>query len=769
MKKRILSLATAAALACGTIIAPMTISAATTTLLNETFGSSTVSEGIEYTVNNDVTYKGEAITMKNSFAVDGGELVLKVYGSGSYGEDHAFRTATTVGSTDNKLEIAKLSPVTLKIPFGPVASGSVVDISLDFDQPSANGNSLNGGMFWHDFASIYDADGNAVVVCKRDKDSDNKYFLTEQTSDALKVFNDVGRCDSLKWIGKQEAYKGNAIDLNNLSTDTELVIGAGTWNLGTDNTMTFKIDTATKQVDITYIGGGRTFNSDNTTYAANGDLTKGGYILFDGYLNTWTTTSQSKGDEDVEIDFDNISITYTLDNATLPVNQTMDTAGYESKLETNANADRYSIIDEPDGNGNKVLAVKTQAYSKGSSSEQTAMRGAVWFPYKGLGSNDNLKISYRFKDPQKNHNLYWEHFGSIVNTTDTAWSTHGINESDVLRCGRYDYETGFIQESYEWTNYLSYVGMTAANSCNGALARDGATQSRVSYDVASISDWIKVDIVIERATGKATITYTNDDTNTVLKTGDIYLIKDLASSGALYFKGGPSVNQKSGEQTIYIDDVQISTWKPLSVESTNLSNTYNAASPITLTFSDAVSDGALIKQAISIKETVSGTEVAPDRISVTLDSTKKIATVTVADGLRYGNVGYTLTLTGGIIKSDSNIALTADYTITFTTSLSADVYVASATDLASNSSTVTITNPTNTPKSVWALLALYGSNNELIGVDQYTNDNLGANTTTDPITLTAIPDEGKTVDKAHILIWNSNTGLIPYHIPVQVK
>lgn len=762
MKKRILSLATAAALICGTLIAPMSASAATTTLLNEDFSSTPLTSGITYTATNEVeSWRGNAVTMENSWTIEEGRLKLFLPGSESYDEDHAFRKEKTYQSAATQ-DLAKLAPVELKIPIAVVNDGAVIEISLDFDQDTSGGDALEAGLFWNDFASIYDADGNAVIVCKRDKSKSGNYLTGA----------DAGRLDTMEWIGKTEAEKGKAIDWEKLSTATESKAGAGTWNLGTDNTMTFKIDTDSKKVAITYKGGGRDFS--DSTWMGAGDLTKGGYILFNGYLNTSeSVTDKYSCDQDTNIYFDNIKITAEQDliSKKLPVNNTMDTAdSYGTKMQSdNVNTDRFTVVSEPDNTTNKVLAIKTELYTGNNASDNTNRLAAVWFPYSGLGANDNLKISYRFKDPDGKHDLYWQHFGSVVTDTDSAWSTLTGDVKDVLRCARYDFDTGFVQggdDSY----FLTYIGLKE-NTLKGNLLATGPTQQNVQKNMQNITDWVRVDITIERASKKATITYTNEATDTVLATGDVYLINDLTESGALYFKGGPSKNHQTETETIYLDDVKISTWTALSVTDTNLTDTYDAKTPITLTFSDAVADAATVKQAISIKET-DGSEVAPDRITVALDATKKVATVTVDGGLKYGKVGYTLTLTGGVIQSTDGIGMTANYTKTFTTRLGDSVYVASATDLSSNSSTITITNPTDSAKQVWALLALYSSENELIGLGAYTNASLAAGTTTDPINLTATIRDGKeskTVSRAQILLWNNSTDLVPYHIPVTVK
>lgn len=757
MKKRILSLATAAALICGTLIAPISASAATTTLLNEDFSSAQLSSGITYTATNDVTFKTNDITLENAWSVESGRLKLFVKGSQSYTDAHTFKTEDSAERT----AIAQSAPVELKIPIKAVNDGAVIEISLDFDQDTNQGDALEAGLFWNDFASIYDADGNAVVVCKRNKSTSNNYLAG----------SDAGRLDSMTWIGKTETEKGKAIDWENLSTTTESTAGAGTWNLGINNTMTFKIDTDSKKVTITYKGGARDYSG--STWMGAGDLTKGGYILFNGYLNTWKADVTGYScDQDTNIYFDNIKITAEQDliSKKLPVNNTMDTAdSYGTKMQSdNVNTDRFAVVSEPDNTTNKVLAIKTELYTGDNASDNTNRLAAVWFPYSGLGANDNLKISYRFKDPTGKHDLYWQHFGSVVTDTDSAWTKLNGDVKDVLRCARYDFDTSFVQggdDSY----FLTYIGLEE-NTLSGRLLAEGPTQQNVQKNLNDITDWVRVDITIERATKKATITYTNEAADAELATGDVYLINDLTESGALYFKGGPSKNHQTETETIYLDDVKISTWTALSVTDTNLTDTYDAKTPITLTFSDAVADAATVKQAISIKET-DGSEVAPERISVALDTTKKVATVTVDGGLKYGKVGYTLTLTGGVIQSTDGIGMTANYTKTFTTRLGDSVYVASATDLSSNCSTIAITNPTDNAKQVWALLALYSSENELIGLGAYTNERLEAGTT-GPIDLTAAirsGKENKTVSRAQILLWNNSTDLVPYHIPVTVK
>lgn len=771
MKKRILSLATAATLICGTLIAPMTASAATTTLLNEDFSTTPLTSGVTYTATNEVeNWRGNAVTMENSWTIENGRLKLFLKGSQSYDSGHAFYQEKSKTSP-NLDGLAQLAPVELKIPIAEVNDGAVIDISLDVQQDAAEGDALEGGVIWDDFASIYDNEGKAVVVCKRNKSGTDGY-ITNSTYGSTTT----GRVDFLGWIGKTEAEKGNAINLAK-GTGTEYSVGGGVWDLAQSTTITFKIDTDSKKVTVSYPRTQIT-TVNASTWMGEGDLTKGGYILFKGYLNTWITNgSNFEVDQDTNIYFDNIKITAEQDliSKKLPVNNTMDTAdSYGTKMESKVDEGRFSVISEPDNTSNKVLAIHTEAYSGSNESNNTSKLAAVWFPYSGLDADDNLKISYRFKDPAGTHDLYWQHFGSVVTDTDSAWETLTGDVKDVLRCARYDFDAGFIHSTNGQSKTLTYIGMPEANKLSGKLAttaNGGTTQEEVDKYVVGIKDWIRVDINIERATKKATVTYTNEATDAVLATGDVYLINDLAESGALYFKGGPSKNNNSGESTIYLDDVKISTWNALSVADTNLTETYDAKTPITLTFSDAVADAATVKQAISIKET-DGSEVASERISVALDTTKKIATVTVNDGLKYGKVGYTLTLTGGVIKTSEGIAMTADYTKTFTTAMGESVYVASATDLSSNSSTITITNPTYSAKQVWALLALYSSENELIGLGAYTNANLAAGTTTDPIALTATirtGKEDKTVSRAQILLWNNSTDLVPYHIPVTVK
>ncbi len=774
MKKRILSLATAIALVGSTLIAPITANAAATitTLVDEQFADSTLSGGIVATVNNNITFNENPIVMDNSFAVDetAGKLKLVLKGSNDYAEDHAFRTAST-SNPDNRTSIAQLAKVSLKIPIPAVTADSKVNIGFKL---SANAlNDLNCHIIWNDFASIYDNDGKALVLCKRNQNADNGYIGSYPDDKSISNAS-FGRLDNLIWLGKVETEKGKAIDLTSLTLGKEQTGGGGTWNItSTDNNVSIAIDNATKKVDIGY--DRESGRQTGTVYAGDADLTKGGYIFFEGYLNTWMTQGNNSKNKTATVTFDDILITAEQDLVPkkMPIHNEMNVADtYGTELQSKVTAGRYTIIDEPGVEGNKVLAVNMEDYpTSATASNNTNMMGAVWFPYEGLGADDNLKVSYRFKDPNKNHNLYWQHFGTITNDTTDAWNAAAGTVKDVLRCARYDYEAGMFHESQEWVTNLTYYGMTEATKLGEQIVVNGPAQQMVTHYIKNVSDWVRVDINIERASKKATITYTNEATNTVLATGDTYLINDLASSGALYFKGGPSVNNKSAAQTIYIDDVKISTWKALTVDSTNLNDSFDAATPITLTFSDTLPDETKVKQAISIKETVSGAEVAPARISVALDGTKKIATVTVADGLKYGKTGYTLKLNGGVIKSAADVPLTADYTKPFTTKMGPSVFVASNTALsgdATKTTTISIDNPTGGTKAVWAVLALYSSNNELVGLGQYANAALATGVTSG-INLTATVETGKTVSKAQILLWDSTTSLIPYHIPVPVQ
>lgn len=416
------------------------------------------------------------------------------------------------------------------------------------------------------------------------------------------------------------------------------------------------------------------------------------------------------------------------------------------------------IIAEPGNDENNVFAITVPAYGKSSDGWYAWQH--LLFPYNDLAEDENLKISYRFKDVSGLANLFWVNFGTV--TAQSSFSYTPAELSPVLQGLRYDYDPGFCQV-YERADSLNFVGFDNNEHTYTVLARDDVGQKGVSADASGKTGWWTVTYIFDRTSEMVNIKIVNEDGTNI--EDFVYTINELPTDGYLRFDVRPSLTLGNPESVVYIDDVKIETWKPMEIEETNITETdFDAQEDIEITFSNEVADFAAIKRAVTITE-ADGTVVEEDRITVT--GSGDVATVNVEGGLKYGKTTYTLTLDENIIESVDGLKLTEPYSQTFTTKLGKSVYISSVTALDENSTTVTITNPENSEKDVWVILALYSSTNKFIGYAEGELTSIAADTTTDPITLTATNVNG-TVSSAVVLLCDRSTSLIPYHIPVIV-
>ena len=620
---------------------------------------------------------------------------------------------------------------TLKIPLNNLPTSGVYTISFDYYNPTGSGS-----VKWEDLASIYNSENKRVLRGRSFANSANVNM------------GGYGQLSQISWAGYSTSDKTGTTDADSYDKG----IGASITKNVTKVTFTLDLDNGTASVDI---GG---------TYADNiyfiNDMTSSGYLYFNGSLAHYCTNTSKYSDATIYLD--NLEIKEVVDYTKLPIDIKMDSEEefvYSTTREGwNPPTINYAkIIAEPSNVENNVFEITVPENST-SGDGHYAWHHLV-FPYKNLAEDENLKISYRYKDLSGSGKLYWEHFGTV---TTTAEFKKAKEDPSVLRGLSYNYNPGFCTADYQWP-YLNFAGYDNNQHTYTQLQSTDIGQKAINVR-AEKTGWWTVTYLFDRENELVNITMENEDGNKI--EDFVYTINELPSNGYLRFDVRNCVANTAADIKVYIDDVKMTTWKPLAVESTNITETdFDAQDDIEITFNQDVADFATVKQAITIIE-ADGTEVAPNRITV--EGSGNVATIKVAGGLKYGKTTYTLTLDSNIIASADGLKLTKEYSKEFTTKLGKSVYVSSATDLSSNSTTVTITNPEGTEKDVWVILALYSSTNELIGFAEGELSSVAANTTTAPITLTANNVEGE-VNTAKVLLWDDCESLIPYHIPVVVK
>ncbi len=653
------------------------------------------------------------------------------------------------------------------IPYSGLGESDGLKVSFRFKEPGTASK-----MWWAHFGSLVACDattayGNGI----KNYDATNCVLYAPRQDWNLTCVksNSYAKTNYFSYWGY--ANKDNKTNLSNSDTNQRgiyhKVEGKQSWI-----TVTMKINKQSKRAYIEFVDENGLLVSDYV-YTIN-DLPTSGGLYF------WGAPSKNNSSGDTTVYFDDFKFEKwtpaSTDDTEFPV-LTMDS--YEAVTASNeiyatgfGGNGRAQIVADPDNAANNVLALNVEKWSQSNSntaSDATQQLTSLYIPYKGLEADENLRISYKYKETGDKQNVWWGHFGSVV-TTGTSVNKNGANQC-VLYSPRQDWNVSWVpgNNSKAQLKNICYVGFDAANT-KTTLAADDTDQMVVSADVSAQTGWITTTITIDRATKQAVVEMKNDEG--IIVSGEVYTINDLPENGGLYFVGGPSYIKRATavDTTLYLDDIKLEAWKPLVVETTNLTATdFDAKTDIELTFANALANAESVKQAISITETATGKPVAPARITAVLDSTNnKLVKISVDGGLKYGKTGYTLKLAANTVVDANGLKMTAEHVERFETKLGDSVYVASATPLSSNSTTVTIHNPTDSQKDIWVVLALYNSSNKLIGMAEGTVLSVNGNTTTESIVLTPATVDGE-VAAASVLLWNDSTNLVPYHIPVIVK
>jgi len=638
---------------------------------------------------------------------------------------HIFETKSTDQWDAGFLDYYKSS---IKIPFSGVEKGDIVTFTFKLKTES----DLKGLVCWSDFASVYNANDEVVIKGDRSKN-------TSATT---------GKLDQFTWIGKTED-----------GTEDKTVSGGG-WDITTNLTLTITLDTSVNKATISYPRPQQTPSPTTLETYFSSELVGNGYILFKGKLNSWRAYTGKLNDGSLY--FDDIKLDVKKDYSKLPVNLDMTDSEMipSSIIENEANVagfdgkPRAEFTVDADDETNNVFALNIEDYTgSATASGDTKSRTNIKIPYSGLASDENIKVSFKYKDTTGNANLYWPHFGTLK-TSDNKM---------VVMGARYDYNPNFINIS-EWNehaNNICFIGYDRKDHGYNDIITAATGQKTAHRYVKDNTNWITCTMIIDRESGVASITIDNGSDS---KTTDLYIINPVTESGFLQFYGGPSAVLNSGDTTVYFDDIKIEAWKPLEVESTNLTATdFDADTDIELTFSNAV-DASEVRKALSIAET-SGNVVDGNRIS-TENIDANTVLVKVEGGLKYAETAYVLTLDKFKFADTEGLKLADNYTYEFVTKLAKGVYVSSASKLSGDASTITITNPTNQVATAWVVLALYDSSNKLLGYDDYYFETIGIGAD-ETMTLTVGEYTG-TVDSAKILVWNNSTEVVPYHIPVDV-
>lgn len=184
-------------------------------------------------------------------------------------------------------------------------------------------------------------------------------------------------------------------------------------------------------------------------------------------------------------------------------------------------------------------------------------------PYSGLRDTENLRVSFKFKDPDGNFNIKWQNFGSLVNSDGNLvlW-----NRRDGDTSGRYGTELGA-------TNQVMIVGLKNKAAGYDLTAKPGSvewgdtvkggiadsdyekygasTGGNVDKKYLFQQQWHTLAYEINRETEIATIKLDGE------KVGEVYIMNKITPEGYIYFKAH-SGNGSNGVQLI--DDVTFETF-----------------------------------------------------------------------------------------------------------------------------------------------------------------------------------------------------------------
>ena len=662
--------------------------------------------------------------------------------------------------------------LTASIPYSGLGENESLKISFDTQDPDATFD-----MMWRHFGTLVNSDGKMVLWSRRDTQT--------QWAPAPGRWNSgYGGTAQLLFVGMKEkctTYNTTAIPGSICpATDSEIVWASGGAitndnctttaafagaNLGTNNVynVSYIIDRSTDLVTVSLDG-----NVIGSFYMMN-ELTSSGTLLF--YGCTMANTSEVQYIDNVKIEkyvpsaqIGAVPFTYDFSSN--------DTTGLEVSYGAgNGNADpNTSSVAVKDGKVEfTVNNTADESVTDGVKLNDLGLgkfNAVLEIPYNGLKDGENLRVSFKYKDNDASFNMKWSDFGSLKNSA-----------GKMVVGSRRDGGTGMNRwgTGFGAVNQLLLVGYKEKLTTYDTAAVPGTNTTGVNFGSLSNSN-VGYAGTESSSSAEHTVTYTvNSTTDEVVVTidgklaGKFYAMNELTTSGSIVFKAWEF---NGSTDTAYIDDISVSAWKPLTVETTNLTAAdYDAAADIELTFTNKLGcDASVIKQALTIT-TADGKVVPPANITVSVAEDGKTAVIDIAGGLRYGKTSYTLTLAEKMIYDESDLYLEDGYTFTLVTKFAKGMYISSVADKTISAANVslkaTITNPTASPAPAWVVVAVYDATNKVIGLDTATVTSVAGNGGTETVTLTTAIDG--VADRIQLLMWDSNEELTPYHIPVDVE
>ena len=673
------------------------------------------------------------------------------------------------GTTDYNAQNLTHYASFLKIPFTGLETGKSLKVSFKYTDGNHN-------IKWAEFGTLANAEGKTVVGSRRDGESAGRYGTEygDRTQNLFYGYKTKATTYNTNAVPSTVSAMANFGDLDTSANGKNNNVGYTGANStkGVQHTIEYIIDADTDLVTVNFD------NSEIGTFYAMNPLTSSGSLIFKAWA--FTANNDTAYIDDVKVE--------AYEKAPDPVSETDIPLNYDFavNIPTIGAAATNAFITSFGGSRNNYPVTSTTTITEealkfvindSGDPSVTDYNGinlnnyasGLKIPYTGLKNEENLKVSFRFKDTDGTFNAKWSDFGSLINS----------NGNTVVWSRRDGDSSGRFGSAWGAKNQVMLVGYKTKVNAYDTAAKPGTTgwnSGSVAPDIntnyASVgafaggnvadSQWHTLSYEIDRATDAIVAKLDGEVIGSTM-----YAINEVTDSGYLWFKAW-SGNGNNDEQ--WIDDVIIETWKPFIVEETNLTATdYVSKTDIALTFSNnLLSTGAEVKAALTIKEKVSGRLVENNRITVSVED--NVATVNVAGGLKYGRTAYVLTVVKDRIKDASGILMAEDYVTEFATKLGESVYIKNYTTpvetATSFATTATVKNPTGAPQKVWILLAVYDSTNNMIGLNTARELNMarGAELTF-PLQATY---EG-TANLVQLLLWNDPDELVPYHIPVVIK
>ncbi len=535
--------------------------------------------------------------------------------------------------------------------------------------------------------------------------------------------------------------------------------------------ITLELDTQliTYKIDGEVLLGGA---SGKTAYMGSSFDNGSGYLQFYGYDPAIWNTCTHGGDfwlDDIEV---KAVVPKVLPKGFLvqeSFNTTLASAIEESNLGVAvgeiaaSEGSSITLEQDPIVSTNKALKMHFANAAVGSGAAARSLSFSV--PVEGIPESGKLILTYKYLewDPQVIES------GANFGFARVKWSNRGSIFNSAGNNVAFDYLDGGTPFGYNGMRLAGY-----ATAGTGTATVPPASGYVVGAKTLAPRTWRTAEVTLDLDTNL--ITYKID--GEVLLGGasgkTAYMGSSFANgSGYLMFYGYDPAIWKTCTHggDFWLDDIEVKAVEPLSITTDMPTANVDAVSPFTIKFNNEVTNQTDLKNAITITKTSDNSTIDSGRISVILDADKLGASIVVTGDLEYGETEYTLTIANTFTDVNGMYSKTV-FEHAFTTKFAAGMYIEPFVPVYSNpttpsastevSATIVIQNPTTVPAGAWVALAVYDTDNEMLGVIITTFGSIAASGSDNQVlTITGIDG---TIKYVKAFAWNSVLNLKPYHM-----